>query len=241
MARGKRGGYQKPARPAAVSGPGALSARTDGKVPQTLPSGGDYGDRTATQTINVNVTATCAAGASCEDGLDCISGICTRACIVGQERSCSAFPAAVCTSGSFEASGGAVSLTGYVPSYAQKRLASRAAQRVGLSLEEIRDELVEELGLTSLHVRSVRRDLEALQAASPERFRIDNVYVAYDGVPSGEFTVEVDDKEPKFAADLANAHATEITKLLGRLAVSEAQQRRVFFDQQLKDFFFPFG
>lgn len=52
---------------------------------------------------------------------------------------------------------------------------------------------------------------------------------------SGVITVEVDDKEPKFAADLANAYAGEITKLLGRLAVSEAQQRRVFFDQQLKE------
>ncbi len=37
--------------------------------------------------------------------------------------------------------------------------------RFGRTLSEIRDELVEELGLTSLHVRSVRRDLEALQSA----------------------------------------------------------------------------
>lgn len=37
--------------------------------------------------------------------------------------------------------------------------------RFGRSLEEIRDDLVQELGLGSLHVRSVRRDLEALQAA----------------------------------------------------------------------------
>lgn len=37
--------------------------------------------------------------------------------------------------------------------------------RFGRTLNEIRDELVEELGLTSLHPRSVRRDLEALQAA----------------------------------------------------------------------------
>lgn len=37
--------------------------------------------------------------------------------------------------------------------------------RFGRSLEEIRDDLVEELGLTSLHPRSVRRDIEALQAA----------------------------------------------------------------------------
>jgi predicted DNA-binding transcriptional regulator YafY len=37
--------------------------------------------------------------------------------------------------------------------------------RFGKTLEEIRDDLVGELGLTSLHVRTVRRDLEALQAA----------------------------------------------------------------------------
>ncbi len=48
-------------------------------------------------------------------------------------------------------------------------------------------------------------------------------------------SVEVDDKDPKFAADLANAHEAEVTKLLGRLAVSEAQLRRVFFEKQLQD------
>jgi predicted DNA-binding transcriptional regulator YafY len=37
--------------------------------------------------------------------------------------------------------------------------------RFGKTLEEIRDDLIEELGLSSLHVRTVRRDLEALQAA----------------------------------------------------------------------------
>ena len=52
---------------------------------------------------------------------------------------------------------------------------------------------------------------------------------------SGVLTVEVDDKEAQFAADLANAHAAEVTRLLGRLAVSEAQQRRVFFEKQLQD------
>jgi tyrosine-protein kinase Etk/Wzc len=52
---------------------------------------------------------------------------------------------------------------------------------------------------------------------------------------SGVITLEVDDEDPKFAAELANAYAAELTRLLSRLAVSEAQQRRVFFDQQLKD------
>jgi predicted DNA-binding transcriptional regulator YafY len=38
-------------------------------------------------------------------------------------------------------------------------------RRFGSTLEELRDAVVEELGLTSLHVRSIRRDLEALQVA----------------------------------------------------------------------------
>jgi capsule polysaccharide export protein KpsE/RkpR len=52
---------------------------------------------------------------------------------------------------------------------------------------------------------------------------------------SGLIMVEVDDESPKFAADLANAHADEVTKVLGRLAVSEAQLRRAFFETQLKE------
>ena len=49
----------------------------------------------------------------------------------------------------------------------------------------------------------------------------------------GLISVEVDDKDPQFAADLANAHVEELHKLLGRLAVTEAQQRRLFFEKQL--------
>ncbi len=50
----------------------------------------------------------------------------------------------------------------------------------------------------------------------------------------GIINVEVDDHEPQFAADLANAHVDELRKLLGRLAVTEAQQRRQFFEKQLE-------
>ena len=50
----------------------------------------------------------------------------------------------------------------------------------------------------------------------------------------GLITVEVDDKDPKFAADLANAHVEELRNLLTRLAVTEAQQRRMFFEKQLQ-------
>ena len=50
----------------------------------------------------------------------------------------------------------------------------------------------------------------------------------------GLIGVEVDDKDSKFAADLANAHVEELSNLLGRLAVTEAQQRRMFFEKQLQ-------
>jgi uncharacterized protein involved in exopolysaccharide biosynthesis len=49
----------------------------------------------------------------------------------------------------------------------------------------------------------------------------------------GLITVEVDDRDPQFAATLANAHVEELGKLLSRLAVTEAQQRRLFFEKQL--------
>jgi tyrosine-protein kinase Etk/Wzc len=50
---------------------------------------------------------------------------------------------------------------------------------------------------------------------------------------SGVISVEVDDEDPVFASELANAHPEELAKVLARLAVSEAQQRRMFFEQQL--------
>lgn len=50
---------------------------------------------------------------------------------------------------------------------------------------------------------------------------------------TGVISVEADDEDPKFAAELANAHLQEVTLVLSRLAVSEAQQRRQFFEGQL--------
>jgi uncharacterized protein involved in exopolysaccharide biosynthesis len=45
--------------------------------------------------------------------------------------------------------------------------------------------------------------------------------------------LEVADRDPAFAAQLANAYVEEFRKLLGRLALTEAQQRRAFFENQL--------
>jgi tyrosine-protein kinase Etk/Wzc len=50
---------------------------------------------------------------------------------------------------------------------------------------------------------------------------------------SGLITIEADDKDPEFAAKLANIHVEELRNLMGKLAVTDAQQRRVFFEQQI--------
>ena len=49
----------------------------------------------------------------------------------------------------------------------------------------------------------------------------------------GLITIDASDKAPAFAAQLANAHVEELARLLNRLAITEAQQRRLFFEKQL--------
>jgi uncharacterized protein involved in exopolysaccharide biosynthesis len=50
----------------------------------------------------------------------------------------------------------------------------------------------------------------------------------------GIIAVEVDDTDPQLAADMANAYVTQLETLMSRLAVTEAQQRRQFFESQLE-------
>lgn len=50
----------------------------------------------------------------------------------------------------------------------------------------------------------------------------------------GIISVSFDDTDPKLAADIANAYVEELQDLVQGLAITEASQRRVFFEQQLK-------
>ena len=49
----------------------------------------------------------------------------------------------------------------------------------------------------------------------------------------GLITIEVDDHDPTRAAAMANAYVEELSTLTGSLAVTEAQQRRLFFEKEL--------
>ncbi len=49
----------------------------------------------------------------------------------------------------------------------------------------------------------------------------------------GIISVSVETKDPKLSADLSNAYVEELIRLTGLLAVTEASQRRLFFERQL--------
>lgn len=55
------------------------------------------------------------------------------------------------------------------------------------------------------------------------------------GKKDGLITVSVDDENPQRAADMANAYIDELRQMTSTLAVTEAQQRRVFFEKQLRE------
>ena len=72
------------------------------------------------------------------------------------------------------------------------------------------------------------------------KFRVDarnslatNVRIGL-GKKDGLITVEVDDKSQQRAADIANRYVDELRRMTGTLAVTEAQQRRAFFERQLQ-------
>jgi len=51
---------------------------------------------------------------------------------------------------------------------------------------------------------------------------------------SGIISLTVEDRDPKRGADMANAFVEELKSLAGGLAISEAGQRRMFFEDQLR-------
>lgn len=53
------------------------------------------------------------------------------------------------------------------------------------------------------------------------------------GAKDGIISIEVDDRDPKRAADMANAFVEELRNLTKTLAITEAGQRRLFFEEQL--------
>lgn len=93
-----------------------------------------------------------------------------------------------------------------------------------LKSRTVSDALIERFKLMDIY------DEKYMQDVRKELSRNVDIAAGRDGV----INIEVDDKSPRRAADMANAYVEELEILTRRLAVGEAGQRRLFFEQQLK-------
>jgi capsule polysaccharide export protein KpsE/RkpR len=89
----------------------------------------------------------------------------------------------------------------------------------------VSDRLIDQFKLMQAYEREFRVDARKDLAA--------NVRIGV-GKKDGLITVEVDDKSPQRAADIANRYVDELRRMTGALAITEAQQRRAFFERQLQ-------
>lgn len=92
-----------------------------------------------------------------------------------------------------------------------------------LKSRTVQDALIERFKLTERYEAKFKEDARTELGANAQ------IASGKDGL----ITIDVSDKDPQFAAQLANAYVEELGKLLNRLAVTEAQQRRMFFEKQL--------
>jgi len=87
------------------------------------------------------------------------------------------------------------------------------------------DRLIDQFKLTAAYDKKLRVD-----ARTELEKRVRMVVGKKDGL----ITVEVEDEDPHRAAQMANQFVVELRALTSTLSVTEAQQRRVFFDRELK-------
>lgn len=88
------------------------------------------------------------------------------------------------------------------------------------------DRLIDEFQLIKVYDEDLRSDARKVLEK--------NVMISV-GKKDSLITIEVDDRSPDLAAKIANAFVVELRRFTNSLAVTEAQQRRVFFETQLQE------
>lgn len=94
-----------------------------------------------------------------------------------------------------------------------------------LKSQTLQSALVDEFKLMDYYESTLKADALASLNANTR------VNAGKDGL----IKIEFDDKNPEFSAKVANAYVEQLRLLLGRLAVTEAQNRRIFFEKQLQE------
>lgn len=103
---------------------------------------------------------------------------------------------------------------------------SPADQYIALMLSvTVSDRIIDEFKLMDVFKAEYRQDARAQLAA-----RVQITASKKDGL----ITIEVDDRDRNRAAAIANAYVASLRFMTSTLAVSEAQQRRIFFEAQLQ-------
>lgn len=92
-----------------------------------------------------------------------------------------------------------------------------------LKSRNVEDDLVKRFNLKSLYKTNIEEQArKALEGNTAIASRKD-----------GFITIDFTDKDPKRASEIANAYVDELDRLTSSLAVTEASQRRLFFEKQL--------
>jgi tyrosine-protein kinase Etk/Wzc len=94
-----------------------------------------------------------------------------------------------------------------------------------LKSQSIQDAMVDRFDLLKRYETKFRVD------ARKELLENTKITSGKDGI----IALELDDKDPKVAADMANAYVEELRRMMNRLALTEAQLRRSFFEKKLKE------
>lgn len=92
--------------------------------------------------------------------------------------------------------------------------------------ERVQDRIIDAFGLMEVY-ETEYRSLARLALSQTVRMSV--------GRKDGIITIEVDDRSPQRAADIANLHVEELRKLAAMIAVNEAQARRALFESQMKE------
>jgi tyrosine-protein kinase Etk/Wzc len=98
-----------------------------------------------------------------------------------------------------------------------------------LQVAMLKSRTVEDAMLDRFHLV----ELFKVKQRSDARRELENVVDIDNGAKDGLIRLSVTDRNPQRAAEMANGYVEEFKRLSAHLAVTEASQRRLFFEQQL--------
>ena len=91
-----------------------------------------------------------------------------------------------------------------------------------LNSRTVSDNIIHRFDLKTVYKTKTEADTRKVLTA------VSNIIASKEGI----IAIDVDDEDPKRAADLANAYVSELQKLTQTMAITEASQRRLFFENQ---------